>query len=80
MLSLRSCSHDVTGIVQAIWRRMLIFGKGAASQSLIAAAGEAGLNCLSTSPSRKFHFEKLRGREPVIISVSVNSRIEVDIS
>ena len=33
MLALRSHSHDVTGIVQAIWRRMLIFGKRAASQS-----------------------------------------------
>ena len=43
MLALRSHSHDVTGIVQAIWRRMLIFGKRAASQSLIATAGEAGL-------------------------------------
>ena len=45
MLALRSPSHNVTGIVQAILRRMLIFGKRAASQSLIATAGEAGLNC-----------------------------------
>ena len=42
MLELRSHSHDVTGIVQAIWRRMLIFGNRA-KQSLIATAGEAGL-------------------------------------
>ena len=26
----RSHSHDVTGILQAVWRRMLIFGKRAA--------------------------------------------------
>ena len=45
MLALSSHSHDVTGAVQAIWRRMLIFGKRAASQSLIATAGEAGFNC-----------------------------------
>ena len=44
MLALRSHSHDVTGIVQA---RMLIFGNRAASQSLIATAGEAGINCAS---------------------------------
>ena len=36
---------DVTGTVQAIWRKMLIFGKRAASQSLIARAGETCLNC-----------------------------------
>ena len=33
---------------------------------------------VSTFPLRKFHFEQLRGRE--IISVSVNSRIEVETS
>jgi len=52
MLAIRSHSHDVTGIVQAIWRRMLIFEKRAASQSLIAAAGEAGLNCGSNAKYR----------------------------
>ena len=44
VLTLRSHSHDVTGIVQAIIsRRMIILGKRAASQSLIATASEAGL-------------------------------------
>lgn len=39
-----SHSQDVTGIVQAICKRMLMFGKIAWSQSLIAFAGDAGLS------------------------------------
>ena len=34
---------------------MLIFGKRAASQSLIATAGEAGLNCDSIAKYRLLH-------------------------
>ena len=49
MLAHRSHSHDVTGIVKAVWRKMLILAKRAASQSLIAIAGEAGLNCCSSA-------------------------------
>ena len=58
MLALRSHSHDVTGVVQAISRRMLIFGNRA-KQSLIATAGEAGLNCGSIA---KALFTRTRGR------------------
>ena len=55
MLALRLHSHNVTGIVQAIWRRMLILGKRAASQSLIATAGEAGLNYGAIAKYRLLH-------------------------
>ena len=51
----RRDSHDVIGIVKAIWGRMLIFGKRAASQSLIATAGKAGLNCGSIAKYRLLH-------------------------
>ena len=55
MLAVRSYSHDVTGIVYAIFSRMLTFEYKAVLHSLTDIAGEAGLSSGSIDWYRAFH-------------------------